>query len=123
MLPGTNGISAQPSLDGAAPDLGHDALSQYFVADVESEKRDNDKPRRGAIHRREPYLNDSANGKAGRSPASGMLFEPRQPEIEETFSPFADDLAREVQPRGNDVIGQTLSSVENDLSAADVSIR
>ena len=35
MLPGTNGITAQPSPEGAAADLGDDALSQYFVADVE----------------------------------------------------------------------------------------
>jgi len=88
------------------------------------EKRDNGKPKReGNSHARALTSTITPGGKAGRSPASGLLFESRQAKLEETLSPFANDLPREVEARGNDVICETLSSVENDLSANDISIR
>ena len=90
----------------------------------ESEKRDNGNPKReGNSHARAFTSTITLGGKAGRPPASGLLFEPRQAEIEETLSPFADDLPREVKPRGDAVVGETLSGVKNDLSANDIAIR
>lgn len=89
-----------------------------------SENRDSGKPRReGNSHASAFTSTITLGGKAGRSPASGLFLESRQAEIEETLSPFADDLARKVEARCNDVIGETLGSVENDLSANDISIR
>jgi hypothetical protein len=90
----------------------------------ETEKRDKGKPSRDGNSQARAFTSTiTLGGKAGRPPASGLLFEARQPELKETLSPLADDLAREVQARGNDVIGETLSSVENNLSADNITIR
>jgi hypothetical protein len=41
----------------------------------------------------------------------------------EPFSPLADNLARQIEARGNDVIGHALGGEQHQLGADDVSIR
>jgi hypothetical protein len=40
----------------------------------------------------------------------------------EAFSPLADDLARQIETRGDDVIGDALGSEQNQLRPDDVTI-
>jgi len=41
----------------------------------------------------------------------------------EAFSPLADDLARQIEARGDNVIGHALGGEQHELRADDVSIR
>ena len=49
-------------------------------------------------------------GKAGRPPASRQFLEARQSVPPEAFPPLADDLARQIETRGDAVIGHALGS-------------
>jgi len=62
-------------------------------------------------------------GKAGRPPAPRQFLEARHPVPPEAFSPLADDLARQIKARGDEVIGHALGSEQHQLRANDVSIR
>lgn len=61
-------------------------------------------------------------GKLGGTPAARLFLQAGEALFEEAFAPFADDLARGVQPRGDGVIVEALGGVENDLGADDISI-
>jgi hypothetical protein len=88
-----------------------------------SEKREKGKPRRdGDSQARAFTWTTTLGGKAGFAPASRLLFESRQSELEETLSPFADDLSRQVEARRNNVVRKTLRGVENDLGSDNISI-
>jgi hypothetical protein len=62
-------------------------------------------------------------GKAGCPPASWLLLEAGEALVEEALAPLTDDLARGVQTRGNDIVGQPLGGEQDQLGADDVSIR
>jgi hypothetical protein len=62
-------------------------------------------------------------GKAGCAPASKLLLEAGHAFFKEAVAPFADDLPRHIEARGNDVVAQALSGQQHDLGADDVSIR
>ena len=62
-------------------------------------------------------------GKAGCAPASKLLLKAGHAFFKEAVAPFADDLARQIEPRGNHVVAQALSGQQDDLGADDVSIR
>jgi hypothetical protein len=42
--------------------------------------------------------------------------------LEEPFAPLADDLAWRIEPRGDLIVAQALSSIEDDLGSHDLSI-
>ena len=62
-------------------------------------------------------------GKAGCSPASQLLIEAGEALLEEALAPLADDLPWGIQPRGNDIVGQSLCGEQDELGANDISIR
>jgi hypothetical protein len=62
-------------------------------------------------------------GKAGCARASKLLLKAGHAFFKEAVAPFADDLARHTEPRGNDVVAQALRGQQDDLGADDVSIR
>jgi hypothetical protein len=62
-------------------------------------------------------------GKAGCAPASKLLLKAGHAFFKEAVAPFADDLARHIEPRGNNVVAQTLCGEQDDLGADDVSIQ
>jgi len=105
VAPRTYRIPAQPSPKSTSADLGDDTLSKYFVWTSESEKREKGNPRRDGNSQATAFTWTTAlGGKARWPPASRLLIESRQAELEEPLSPFADDLPRQVKARGNSVI-------------------
>ena len=65
-------------------------------------------------------LNDETEGgKAGLTPAPRFALEAGQTGQAESFAPLADDLARSAEAGGDDIIGKTLSSQEDDLGAGE----
>ena len=68
-------------------------------------------------------LNNEAGGKAGFTPASGLRLKARQSSKSESFPPFADNLARCVQSRSNDVVREAFSREEDDLGPNHIAIR
>ena len=62
-------------------------------------------------------------GKAGCAPASKLFLEAGHAFFKEAVAPFADDLPRHIEARGNNVVAQAFSSQQYDLGADDVSIR
>jgi len=62
-------------------------------------------------------------GKAGWGPASRLFLQTGQALLEEALAPLADDLARRIEPRGDDIVAQALGREQDDLGADDVTIR
>ena len=62
-------------------------------------------------------------GKAGCAPASKLLLKAGHAFFKEAVAPFADDLPRHIEPRGNNVVAHAFSGQQDDLGADDVSIR
>jgi hypothetical protein len=62
-------------------------------------------------------------GKAGWTPAAGLLVQPCEALFEEPFAPLADDLTRRIEPCGDLIIAETLGSIEDDLGPHHISIR
>jgi hypothetical protein len=62
-------------------------------------------------------------GKLRRAPDSRFFVEPREAFLEEAFAPFADDLARGIEPCGDSIVVEALSGVEDDPRSDDISIR
>jgi len=62
-------------------------------------------------------------GKAGGPPAAGLLLQTRQPCQRETLAPLADDLARGIQTRGDDIIGEACGGKEDDLGTNYITVR
>ena len=62
-------------------------------------------------------------GKAGGGTATRVFVETRKTRLEEPFAPLGDDLARGIEARGNDVVGNTLGRIQDDLGAKDIPIR
>src|SRR5713226_5839212 len=89
-----------------------------------SDQRASGNPRwAGNSHARALTATTTLGGKAGRPPAPRQLLEARQPVPPEAFPPLADDLARQIEARGDDVIGQALGGEQHQLRAYHVSIR
>jgi hypothetical protein len=59
-------------------------------------------------------------GKASWSPAARLLFKTGQSQDAETLAPLADDLTWRAEPRGNNVIRQSLAGQQHDLGADDL---
>ena len=73
---------------------------------------------------REPFnVDDDAGGKAGCAPASRLFLKAGHSVFEETVAPFADDLARRIESRGNEIVAESLGRQQDDLRANDVTIR
>ncbi|MGH9385501.1 MAG: hypothetical protein ACRD2N_14565 [Vicinamibacterales bacterium] len=49
-------------------------------------------------------------GKAGAVPASRLFLQTGQALLEETLAPLADDLARRIEPGGDDIVAQAVLS-------------
>jgi hypothetical protein len=62
-------------------------------------------------------------GKAGWAPASRCFLQARQAVVEKPLPPFADDLSRQVETRGDDIIPEAGCCQENDFRAHDLAIR
>ena len=62
-------------------------------------------------------------GKAGWAPASRLFLKAGQALIEKAVAPFADDLARRIESRGDEIVPESLGGQQDDLRADDVSIR
>jgi len=62
-------------------------------------------------------------GKAGGAPAAGLFIQPSEAFKEEPVPPLADDLARSIEARCDDVVPDVLSGEQDDLGADDISIR
>jgi len=62
-------------------------------------------------------------GKAGCAPASRLFLKAGQSLFEEPVAPFADDLARGIEARGDEIIAEALGRQQDDLRPDDVSIR
>ena len=43
--------------------------------------------------------------------------------MEESFAPLTDDLARDIQPRRDDIVGRAFGRQQDDLGADAISIR
>jgi hypothetical protein len=52
-----------------------------------------------------------------------LFLETGQPRQGETLAPLADDLARGIQTRGDDFIGEAVCGEEDDFGADHISIR
>src|SRR5262249_41297027 len=87
------------------------------------EPRQRDVGATGQFARQSLNFNDDAGEKAGWAPASRCFLQTCQAIIEKALSPFADDLTREVQTRGDDIVPEAGRCQENDFRAHDVSIR
>src|SRR5213594_754082 len=88
-----------------------------------SDQRASGNPRcAGSSHARALTATTTLGGKAGRPPAPRLFLEARHSVPPEAFSPLADDLARQIEARGDDVIGHALGSEPNQFRADDVSI-
>jgi hypothetical protein len=62
-------------------------------------------------------------GKAGRVPASRLFLQAGQAFFEEALAPLADDLARRIEPRGDEIVAQAVRGEQHDFGADDVPIR
>jgi hypothetical protein len=62
----------------------------------------------GGSQARALTVTTTLGGKAGWAPAAWLLFEALESAFEEALSPFADDLARRVEARGDLVIPEAL---------------
>src|SRR5271169_6896571 len=62
-------------------------------------------------------------GKPRRGAATSLLFESNQARVMEALAPLADDLTRSIESGSDEVIGQTIGSIEDDLGANHISIR
>ena len=81
-------------------------------------------PRRaGSSHARALTSTTTLGGKAGWAPASRLFLEAGQSLGTEPLAPLADDLARGIQARCDDVIGETLGGERDDLRPDDRPIR
>jgi hypothetical protein len=79
--------------------------------------------RLGSSHASRLTSTTTLGGKAGWTPASRRFLEAGQTVLKEALSPLADDLTREVETRGDDIVSEAGRSQENDFRADDVSIR
>jgi hypothetical protein len=61
--------------------------------------------------------------KAGCPPASRRFVKAGEAFFREAVAPFADDLARCIEPGSNDIVAEPLGGEEDHLRADDVSIR
>src|SRR5713101_5757206 len=87
------------------------------------EKRDNGLPTSlGSSHASALTSTTMLGGKARRGAAARLLFEAHEAGVMETFAPLADDLSRRIESRGDDVVGQAVGSIEDDLGTDDISI-
>ena len=124
MTPGLQRIGAQPTPQGDAADLGHDATGEDLATQFgNGETRQRHIAVTGQLAREPLNVDDDAGGKAGCAPASKFLLEAGHAFFKEAVAPFADDLAWHIEPRGNNVVAQALSGQQDDLGADDVSIR
>ena len=79
--------------------------------------------RLGSSHASRLTSTTTLGGKAGWTPASRCFLQARQAFIEKALPPLADDLAREVETRGNDIVREASRSQEDDFRTNDVAIR
>jgi hypothetical protein len=59
----------------------------------------------------------------GRPPAAGLFLQTGQPRQGETLAPLADDLARGIETRGDDLMGEAGGGEEHDLGANYIALR
>ena len=62
-------------------------------------------------------------GKAGLAPAAGLALEAGQTGQAESLAPLADDLAWSIESGGDDIVGETLGSEEDNLGTNNITIR
>jgi len=62
-------------------------------------------------------------GKAGCAPAPRLFLKAGDSIFKETVAPFADDLARRIESRGNQIVAESLGRQQDDFRADDVAIR
>src|SRR6266436_4012034 len=62
-------------------------------------------------------------GKAGCAPASRLFLKAGHSVFKETVAPFADDLARCIESRGDEIVAESLGGQQDNLRADDVTIR
>ena len=124
MPPGLQRIGAQPAPQGDAADLCHDAAGEYLTMQFgDGEARQWHIGVTGNSHAKRLTSTTTLGGKAGCAPASRLFLKARHAVIEETVAPFADDLARCIESRGDKIVAEPLGRQQDDLRADDVSIR
>jgi hypothetical protein len=69
------------------------------------------------------YLDDEIGGKAGLAPASRFVLKAGQAGQAKSLAPFADDLARRIEPGSDQIVGEALGCNEDDLGTNDITIR
>jgi len=77
----------------------------------------------GSSHAIALIVTITSGGKSRGPPASRSLQEASQALLVETFAPFGDDLARDVQTSGDLVVGQTLGGQQHDLGSCHIAVR
>ena len=77
----------------------------------------------GSSHAIRLISTTTLGGKAGCAPASRLFLKAGHPVFEETVAPFANDLARRIESRGDEIVAEPLGRQQHDLRADDVSIR
>jgi hypothetical protein len=87
-----------------------------------SAQRANGTPLRGQFTCEGLDGDDDPGGKAGRPPASRQFLEVWQSVPPEAFPPLTDDLARQIETRGDDGIGHALGRKQHQLRTDDVPI-
>ena len=71
------------------------------------DQRANGTPRvAGVSHAIRLITTTTPGGKAGWAPAAWLFLQPREAVAEKPLAPFADDLARRVEPCGDLVVAQ-----------------
>src|SRR5437667_9646045 len=89
------------------------AITSRRMSDRENLDKGN--PRRtGSSQARAFTSTTTLGGKAGRATTSGLFIEPGQSEFGEPLSPLTDNLPWQVESRRDNVISETLCSIQND---------
>jgi hypothetical protein len=117
-------IGAQPTPQGDAADLRHNAASEHLTMQLgDGEARQWDVHLTGQLARQPFNVDDDAGGKSGLNARPEALPQDRHSVFEETVAPFADDLARRIESCRDAIIAESLGRQQDDFRADDVAIR
>ena len=109
---------------GPAGSSASGAPSQDFTAEIGQRPA---RHRHAAVHGRSQAMRFTSTmtlgGKAGCAPASWLFVEASEPFAEKPLAPLADDLARRIQPGGNNVVRPPFGGQQHEFGANDVAIR
>jgi hypothetical protein len=124
--PRADGVAIKPAPERSPADFGHQAALDYRTARRISaiEKRESGLPWTVGSSQASAFTSTTTlGGKARRGAATCLLFESRQALFMEALTPLADDLPRRIEPRGDDVVGEALGGIEDDLGTDHIPIR